>query len=141
VQADDAARVLRRDRELGDRQARGVGREDRVRRADRVELAEDLALEVEVLGHRLDRRGPRREPVQVGDDLDAAEQRGTLVLGELAAGDARSVDASTTPRACAAASADTSTPITSPPDRANTSAMPAPWSPDRPHRPCGCRAS
>ena len=54
VHADDPLGVAGGDRDLGDRQRRGVGREDRVGADDRVELAEDVLLEVEVLGHRLD---------------------------------------------------------------------------------------
>jgi hypothetical protein len=54
VHADDALGVLGRDGDLGDRQRRGVRREDRVGGDDLVEPAEDLLLEVQVLGHGLD---------------------------------------------------------------------------------------
>ena len=63
VHPDDLARPPGDHRELGDRQARGVGRQDRVRRADLVQLREDLGLELHALGHGLDDQlGARRGP-------------------------------------------------------------------------------
>lgn len=54
VHADDALGVLRRDGDLGDRQGRGVRREDRVGGDHLVDLAEQFLLEVQVLRHGLD---------------------------------------------------------------------------------------
>ena len=54
VHADDALGRARRRGDLGDRQRRGVRREDGVGGDDQVEPAEDLLLEVELLGHGLD---------------------------------------------------------------------------------------
>ena len=60
VQADHAVIAARAAGDLGDRQRRGVGGEDRVLRADLVELAEQLALDAQVLEHRLDHEVGRR---------------------------------------------------------------------------------
>ena len=51
---DHPARVVGGHRDLGHRQAGGVGGQDGVGLHDLVEPGEDLALEVQVLGHGLD---------------------------------------------------------------------------------------
>src|SRR5438105_2090984 len=54
VESGETVRALRRRRKLGDRHGGGVAREDRVRRAHRVELPIHRFLYAEILGHRLD---------------------------------------------------------------------------------------
>ena len=54
VHADDLAGAPGAHRQLGDRQRRGVGREDRVGPADLVQLGEHLGLELQALRDRLD---------------------------------------------------------------------------------------
>jgi hypothetical protein len=54
VHADDLVGALRRAGHLGHGQRRRVGRQDRRRRRQRIELAEELALERDVLGRGLD---------------------------------------------------------------------------------------
>ena len=62
-------------RQLGHRERRRVGREDRVGPADLVEPAEDVALHGEVLEHRLD------------DEIDAGADRRTVEVPVIAAED------------------------------------------------------
>ena len=87
VQAHDPARVVRRDRDLGHRQAGGVGGEDRVGADDGVELAEDLALEVQVLGHGLDHQVTVGQVLQCRREVDVRVQGGLVLRGELAPAD------------------------------------------------------
>jgi hypothetical protein len=84
VHADDLARPPGDHRELGDRQARGVGRQDRVRRADLVQLGEDLGLELHALGHGLDDQLGRGEVLQGRGEADPLEERVAVGRVELA---------------------------------------------------------
>jgi hypothetical protein len=61
VEADDLVGAQRRFADLGDRERRGVGGEDRVARGGGVELAEDGLLDLHLLRHGLD------------DEVDVAE--------------------------------------------------------------------
>ena len=64
-----------------------VGREDRVVGDDRVELGEDVLLEVEVLGHGLDDELALLEVGHVARELDAGVEGGLVLGTQLAAGD------------------------------------------------------
>ncbi len=86
VHADDALGVRGRDGDLGDRQRRRVRREDGVGRDDRVDLAEQLLLEVEVLRHGLDDELAGGEVTEVAREGDPGVERVVLLLGHLAAG-------------------------------------------------------
>ena len=81
VHADDALGPGRRGRDLGHRERRGVGREDRVGPADPVELGEELALRLELLDDRLDHE------VAVGERLELGRRRqprnGRVAIGLL----------------------------------------------------------
>ena len=76
VHSDDALARIESGAELGDRQARGVGAEQRVIRRGVANLAEHLHLQIHVLGHRLDhdvdavggfaQRGRGRQAVERG---------------------------------------------------------------------------
>ena len=92
VEADHVLGPLGDAADLVDVERRGVGGEDRARLADRVELPEDVLLELHVLEHRLDHDvlvGERAhveralQQVHAGVDvlrLDAAALRGALVV-------------------------------------------------------------
>ena len=54
MHADEAIRAARARGNLGDRQGRGVGGEERVRRAHLVEPRQHLVLHAQILEHRLD---------------------------------------------------------------------------------------
>jgi hypothetical protein len=88
VEAHDLVGPLRRVGDLGDREPRRVGREDRVARRHRVELGEHLVLDRHLLGHGLDREVHGAEAVvlrRAGDVAqDPAHLRLALLLGELA---------------------------------------------------------
>jgi hypothetical protein len=86
VHADDALGVLRRDGDLGDRQGRGVRREDRVGGDHLVDLAEQFLLEVQVLRHGLDDELAGGEVPEVARERDPRVQRVVLLLRHLAAG-------------------------------------------------------
>ena len=80
-----------------------------------------------MLGHRLDDQVDVGERLEVGAEVDAAQQLRLLVLGELAAARRRvPVECSMWPRPRSSAASSTSTPTTARPLRAKTSAMPAP---------------
>ena len=131
VHADDLARPAGGDRDLGDRQGRGVGRQDGVRRADPVQLGEDLGLELHALGHGLDD--------QVGGSARSSSDVAKRIRSKIASRSA----ASSLPRldravgglldvpaaARRAPSSVTSTAVTDRPARAKTSTMPAPMVP------------
>ena len=85
VHADDPLGVRRRDGDLGDRQRGGVGGQHGVRRDDRVDLAEQLLLEVELLRNGLDHELAVGEVGQVTAEGDPGVQRVVLLLGQLAA--------------------------------------------------------
>jgi len=57
-----------------------------VRADHRVEPAEDLALQLQMLGHRLDHQVGIGQPVDVDDDLDPGQQVVALGTGQLAPG-------------------------------------------------------
>ena len=92
VQADHVLGALGHRGDLVDVERRGVGGEDRARLADRVELAEDVLLELHVLEHRLDhdvlvgegalveRAGEQAIRVLDVLGLDAARLRRALVV-------------------------------------------------------------
>ena len=102
VEADDLVRPLRDVADLGDREARRVGGEDRVAGRGRVEVGEDLVLDRHLLRHRLDDEVDVAEVVVVGGagdqpervlelgvglllrDLLLLDQLGDLALGDLA---------------------------------------------------------
>ena len=86
VHADDSLGVARGDRDLGDGQRRGVRREDRVGRDDLVDPAEQLALEVQVLGHGLDDELAVGEVVEVRRERHPAVEGVVLLLRHLPAG-------------------------------------------------------
>ena len=67
--------------------AGGVRGKDRVRLHDQVELGEDVALEIEVLGHCLDHEVALGEVREVGGEAHSVMQLGLLLLGQLAAGE------------------------------------------------------
>ncbi len=71
VRADEAVAARDSTGDGVDRQARGVGGEDRFGLAQRVELREQAALEFQVLGHRLDDEVTGRRRVQAGRHADA----------------------------------------------------------------------
>ena len=82
VHADDLVGPVRGDRDLGDRQRRRVGRQDRLRLADLVQLGEDLLLQVEMLGHGLDDQVDARcSAASPTANVDPAEQRVAVLLG------------------------------------------------------------
>ncbi len=80
VHADDAVRAVGGDGDLGDRQRRGVRDQDRLGRADPVQLSEDRLLEFQVLGHRLDGEIHVVQRLESDRERDPAEQ-GVAVLG------------------------------------------------------------
>ncbi len=127
VHAHDLGRAARRDRDVGDRQGRGVRGEDRVGSADAVELREDRPLEVQPLRDRLDdevggRRGRSRALVnRIRPMISSRSPSVSLPRAR-----ARPVEWSTCSRPRSTASSLASTPTTSYPLRANTSAIPAP---------------
>ena len=68
--------------DLRDRERRGVRGEDRGRRDEAVELAEELALDLEILEGRLDHELAVREVGELGRQRQAAERGVLLVLGQ-----------------------------------------------------------
>ena len=80
MHADEAARLRQRRGELGDRDRRGVGGDDAGRRRDRFDLLQDLLLEGEIFGGRLDDQVGVAEcgVIDCGGD---AGQRGITILG------------------------------------------------------------
>jgi hypothetical protein len=87
VHAHHPALIAHGGGDVGDRQRRGVAREQRVRRDDRVDRSKDLALELEVLGDRLDHAvdaaARRRELVECGDARQRSIAVRRLHLAEL----------------------------------------------------------
>ena len=74
VHSDDARGLLGRDGDLGHRQGRGVRREDSLLADYRIERSEDLLLERQLLGHRLDDELAGGQLPQVGCIADPAMQ-------------------------------------------------------------------
>ena len=68
---------------FGDGDGAGVGREDRFRRQDAVEIAKDLGLDLEPLGGGFDGERGGREIVQAGGESDARAGLVGLLLREL----------------------------------------------------------
>ena len=73
--------------EFGDRDGRGVRRQDDVCRQEVVELGEDLAFDLEFLGGRFDDEVAAGKRGAVDGALNAADRGVHLVLGELGFGD------------------------------------------------------
>jgi hypothetical protein len=82
VQPEDAIGAPGGRREAGDRDGRGVRREDRLGAYGLVEVLERLRLDRGVLDDRLDDELGLGERVEVGRPLDARQQRLALVAGE-----------------------------------------------------------
>jgi hypothetical protein len=82
VQPDDALRGPGRVGDLRHRKRRGVRGEDRGRRQDAVELAEELALDVEVLERGLDHELAAGKVGELSGEREAPEGRVLLVLRE-----------------------------------------------------------
>ena len=76
VHADDPRRGSRPRGDRGDRERGGVGGEHGVGAADRLELGEQLALQVEALGRGLDHEGAAGEALELG-------RRGDVLAGAL----------------------------------------------------------
>jgi hypothetical protein len=131
VHADDTRLgCLRGDRELGDRQRRGVRREDRVIGDDGVDRREELLLQRQLLGDGLDDElavGQVLQVGRVGDPALADSRRSSAVI--LPRATARSMELARTPLPRSSAVPSTSTATTSMPARAKISAMPAPMTP------------
>lgn len=75
MRADDPLRALRHRRDLGDRDRRGVGGEDRVLPDQLVQRAEDLVLDLKLLEHRLHDDVRVGDRVQIGRRGDPRERR------------------------------------------------------------------
>ena len=82
VHADDALRVLGRRGDLGEREAGGVGGEHGVLTDDVVELAEDVALDLQALRDGLDHEVGVLEVGQLVGPGDPAQDGSLLVLAE-----------------------------------------------------------
>ena len=80
MQADEVLRPLDAGGQVGDRQGRGVGAEQRVGRDDVLDLLEDLLLEIGRLEHRLDHQIAAGERLRVCGRGDAGQQRVGLLL-------------------------------------------------------------
>ena len=87
MQADEVLLALHALGQTGDRQCRGVGAEQRVRRDHRLGLGEDLVLERNLLEDGLDHEVAAGEIGVVGGGGDARQDLVPLVLGHLAARD------------------------------------------------------
>jgi hypothetical protein len=87
VHPQDPRGLLRGDGKLGDREGRGVGGEDRVVGDDRIERGEDLLLEGQVLGNRLDDELAPGELGKICRIADPPVQRLGVLGGEFAAAD------------------------------------------------------
>src|SRR3954471_4182288 len=83
VEAADLVASRSRLPHLGDRERRGVRREDRVARRDLVELGEHGLLDLNPLGHRLNDEVDVAEALVIGRAGDAPEDRGGLRVGIL----------------------------------------------------------
>jgi hypothetical protein len=84
VHADDALRAGRRGRDLGHREGRGVGSEDRVGPAEPVELREEGTLGHELLHDRLDHEVTLRKHLDLRRDAETGNGRVAIFLPELA---------------------------------------------------------
>src|SRR6266850_628668 len=84
VKPKEAVGTLRERAHLGDREARGVRGEDGTRLAGLLERAEDLALEPQVLAHRLDHEVAVGEILELGRALEVRERLVHRLLGHLA---------------------------------------------------------
>jgi hypothetical protein len=83
VHADDTLGSGRRSGDLGHRERGGVGREDRIRPADPVELREDRALGLELLHDRLDHQVAAGEHFKLCGDGEPCDCSVALSLFEL----------------------------------------------------------
>ena len=84
VHAEDALRVLRRFRDLGHGEGRRVRGQDRIRPSQAVQLAEHLALEVELLQHGLDHEVAVGEIRELGRQAQPGQRRVPLSLRQAA---------------------------------------------------------
>ena len=84
VHADDALRPRRRRGDLGHREGRRIGGEDRVGAADPVQVREERALRLDLLDDRLDDEVAPRERVEIGGRRETTDRRIALVLRHLA---------------------------------------------------------
>lgn len=84
VDADGASGLGGCCRDLGDRQRRGVGGQDRLRRHDLIQSPEYLLLKFELLHDGLDNQVAVFDVFQRRSERDPAQQLGLLVVGELA---------------------------------------------------------
>jgi hypothetical protein len=85
MHADDPGRMMRRHRDLGHRQRRGIRGQDRCLRDDGVEFGEDLPLQAEVFGDCLDDEVGVLEIGQRGGEGDPIEELFLLIFAEFAA--------------------------------------------------------
>ena len=129
VDADHAARARVGGADLGDRQRRGVGRQDRVGPDHLVEAPEEVLLDLEGLDDRLDDQVGVRQRLEIGAEGDVVEDRLLLGLGDLAAGHRTAGGVLEVLATALDAGLVLLDPITEKPLRANTSAMPAPMVP------------
>src|SRR4051794_19458102 len=83
VEADHLLRTQRGVADLGDREARRVGREDRVPGGGGIQVGEDLLLDVHSFRDRLDDEVDIAELVVGGRSGDAPQDRGDLLVGLL----------------------------------------------------------
>ena len=83
MQTHDLVRARRRRSERGDRDGRGVGREDRVGTDDTIQLAEDRDLGVAIFRRGLDDQLNVGEGRDVGRPPDPLDERVALLVMEL----------------------------------------------------------
>ena len=88
MRADDLFRARGRGGDLVHVERRGIGRQDRLGLADRIEPREDLLLEVHLLEHRLDDDVGVLDVGVVGGAADQEHARIHVLLGDAAARDA-----------------------------------------------------
>ena len=86
VQSHHARRLADRRGNFGDRQRGGVRAPNDSIGQEAVELAENLAFQLQVLGYRFDHDVRRQRLLQVGREKDAIENSGSLTRGQFVAG-------------------------------------------------------
>ena len=140
VHADDPLRRGDGGGDLGDRERRRVGREDRVRTHDPLELGEERVLGVEILDDRLDHEVAVRKGGELGREGRAAREPPTARRSSFApcrpsAGESARSDRAPSRRAPRSPRARRSrSPLRSPAARCRR-----PWRPGRRRRSCGSR--
>ena len=88
VDADELIRTHRGLGQIGDRQGRGIGGKDRIRRNDRLDLFGHLGLDAGIFEHRLDDEVDVLEGLKIGGGVDLGQKRLFLLRGRFLAGDA-----------------------------------------------------